>query len=559
MFLRLTAALLLIASILSCKNEKISNDYEESVYECGSDLQGSEYLTINNSDKERLEGGNIRIVTRSQGSIASKSALISQKGCVPVDLIQSAELVFIGANRIDGRVEGVVLTPDSLKGTKEVRLRPIPVMQPRANCHKKYIQQPFIDPMSFVSFDSVPATWSLFYSVNASIDHNDQRSRAYPQSLASLGSQLWNISFLTPASYDMKLEVFDHIRNEPIPDLSCPIDTTSYQLDVDVAAPIVRFTEYFDREFGVVDDGYVPNFYIREGLNNLDINYCIVKVDPEEANLPTSCEKDQYQSWKNSKAKVLDPGFYRFIYQASLEDLKAEWQTRDILVNKICVGRFTDQASIVEQGCNEIVGDVVLNIADDLDFELKYVSEISGSLFVERSEHDDHRILIKMPSLKSLGDLHLRYVENGNSVSFPTLSRISGGVRFHSVNLKKDGRSPAFPVLEFVSGKVDLHRVSGYEESFPSLKAAGGLSMSGYALDGFESLETVFGDLSISEIYYAKDGKLRSFSRFKVITGSLWIRDNSRLETVVGFEKLSTIGGGFYLLKNKQLARFPTF
>ena len=585
-------SILILTSILlmiSCGLRPPSNEYKETVYLCGSDLLDSRYLPVLDSEGKRLSGASLRILSRTQNDQISEEVKASSKGCIPVDIMQSAKMIHIGTTKKSGDFEGIVLTPASLIKMQEIQLQPTPPVLPEANCHKRYLQQKYIDPMSYVSFENVPASLALFYSLNASLRRPEQGSKALTEAFSdpqpSFQNRTWDISSVDAGSYVMDLAVFDHIQNKPVPNLSCPIDTINHHLDVDIAAPITRFSTYFDRRFGVVDEGYVPNFYIREGLNRLNVRYCIKSVLPEDPELPLQCDEDEILIWKEGAAKALPTGFHRFIFQASIEDLKSEWEVRDLLVNKVCSGNFTSSKEIIEQSCNEIVGSIFLRTSKDEKITLKNVSRISGTLNVSNeapNNSDPTREKLSLPNLVSLGSLRLEGIKSKNIASFPSLVEVRGSFELDDVSLNSENEHETFPILKTIAGTISLTKTISPRDPLPQLKSSANLKVDGRYLVGFNQLERVYGDLELSlghgrpytmnaflkleEVHgsfifseSAIDLEFNAFQKLKKVVDNIVFFDNYAMESLPKFEKLASIGGSLEIEQNESLLSIEGF
>ena len=254
------------------------------------------------------------------------------------------------------------------------------------------------------------------------------------------------------------------------------------------------------------------------------------------------------------RGETLTTGFYRFLFKPSEGSSSSDWKTRDVLVNKVCVGRYTSISEIEQQECNQIDGDVSIWANDDLRVVLGRIHEISGELkIVKRHRDGDYRVKFDMPHLVEVDDLSLRDVINGNSFSFPSLRKVSGDIDIHDTNLKKNGRLPAFPALKVI-GELSLWFVSGYEDTFPALRSVGSLKIQKAAFNGFHGLEQVYGDLKIKGIDLRKKDII-GFSRIKEIAGDFTIEDNETLEIIKGFNQLEFIAGSLVFEDNEVLEK----
>ncbi|NRA68327.1 MAG: hypothetical protein HRU19_27835 [Pseudobacteriovorax sp.] len=530
---------------LSCHNSKVSNEYSEVIYQCGDNLSSSKYLEIKNSDDKNLLGSAVRILRRDSEGRIHEDVKASSKGCLPTTAVESSQLVYIGTTRADGKLEGTIVSPDSLSSMKGIQLKPIPDQQPQVNCHKRFVQDRYLDVMSFLSFE-MAAPWSLFYSINAEIGPSKDSafiSRAFNESLPLLSSgSIWDITHIPAGAHELRLQVTDHVRNRSISDLSCDIDTADYQLDVDLAAPIVRFANIFGQRFGVVDEGYTPNFYINDDLERLNIKYCVKSIEPDAKSIPETCDVQEVIDWKTSAPQALKSGFYRLIFQAQMDDVQSKWIHRDILVNKVCTGDFEDVKRVNELGCNEILGNLRIRFSETLGFapEAKGLVRISGGLTFENSALNAESGSFYAPNLSEVGSMTV----SGSFVpvlgGFQSLERVHGDLNVATYQFLQNNRYRVFPKLRVVGGKLTAGLSEIPANALAKLESVGSLEINDcFDISGFNGMKRIFGSLTVSNCdeLVTLDG----FSALQDISDSLTIENNPKLEMISTFKRLASV------------------
>lgn len=307
------------------------------------------------------------------------------------------------------------------------------------------------------------------------------------------------------------------------------------------STPIEDIRDYFGRDYYFVNPGYRLNLYSNKSLKNLDIEYCVEEIDPEEPfSSESACDESQYKYFFATDPLEFNQGFWRVNYRTNEQQ---DPVTIYIAVENHCPGSFTDENQFFEQRCTSI-GNFYFEkreIRRNIDLtKFRYLSKVEGAFRVGRAETES---LMGLENLRIVNEF-VYSSETLKDISQLKLKRVLGEFRLaDAVDLKSldalasteflgnvlDLKDLGIEDIGFLEGTVNLgHSLS--LDNLPNLKN----------LDGLQDVEMIEGYLEMARLPLIKS--LAPLKSLKKVSRYLRLDTLGKLEIDEGLSQLETVG-----------------
>jgi hypothetical protein len=519
---------LLITSLLAC--DSLNNRSHFNLVDCGETVS-DDYVFVLDSKKNRLLPSDFEILLRSGPAQSIRKITPTRKGCFSKDLLQPSDIILIKASK---HQEAQVVRPAVINGRTQIVLEPLPEKKPGIVCNYNLVDTTLF-MNQFVNFND--AAFLDFYDISASISSTNQLvARAEPRPLLNAGTYDLR-SLVRGKVYDMDLQIHDFVFSDgSAVSTACELDLDIPNLSARLGDAIKEFRNYFGESYGVVDEGYELNFYIEGGLKTVNIDYCLVRLDPEK---PLKLQADTgcadlglpVKSYVNTeRGERFDNGFWLVLYRYKKGLLTKPWAAQKIMVRKVCETAMYKLEQLDQNYCTDIMGNITI---DGLGFtgslEIKYASVLLGQLYVYGSDYQE----IVFPNLEFASQIDIQSNLTLKRISLPRLSQVS-------LNLTLGGNF----VMNDIRGLASLERVgSDFNLTQTTLES----------LAGLEKLGRVGNSLNIQNNSLLKD--LTQLQSLEFVGGDLAISDNEALKAIEGLDKLVFIGQRLHIYANALLEK----
>ncbi|MFW7381122.1 MAG: hypothetical protein ACOH5I_20070 [Oligoflexus sp.] len=551
-FRHLAVGFTIFSLLTACGSEqRINNNFNNTTLECGEAFSEA-YLRVAKQDGVGFyQGHEISVYGWGPQMKTVKEIQPTELGCIRQTQLVDSSLVLI---RNQANLARVITTSEAIE-TSTIELRSTPAVRPEKNCGARYITSDRIDARSYLSNDGMDLMWLPFYSLSGRIQSTEgsQSSliKEFPERLL-ISDEQWSLENVAAGAYKFQLVIKDYVHGGELRELSCDIETTPINLKVRAADQIKKYKTFFDREFGVVEPGYTVNFYIEGAVKNVEIEYCVQKIDPRNAELAEiSCPTNQALSWlKDDSILLNEPGFYEIRHRSLKDELKSDWIKTGIMIDKRCSGNFEAVEPLAEQQCTELLGNLNLkSIRNSSRLQLDYLSEISGELQITNSSYQT----IAAPNLNRVAKLNIRNNPELYSLEMKQLNQVATDIEIFS-NPKIESL-PDFSALRFVGGLLWIYE----NASLQSLQGFNRLtSLRSLIIHRNKALNEVSGltnlahlDLGISFNDNPALASIAGLRAVKTVNGSLDLQNNPSLENLDGLQNIEQIGESLNIVRMK--------
>jgi hypothetical protein len=498
--------------------------------DCGEAVS-DDYVFVLDSKKNRLLPSEFEILLRSGPAQSIRKVSPTRKGCFSKDLLQPNDILLVKASK---HQEAQVVRPTVINGRTRIVLEPLPEKKPGIVCNYNLVDTTLF-MNQFVNFND--AAFLDFYDISASISSANQLvAQAEQRPLLNAGTyDLRNL--VRGKVYNMDLKIHDFVFSDgSAVSTPCELDLDIPNLSARLGDAIKEFRNYFGESYGVVDEGYELNFYIEGGLKTVNIDYCLVRLDPQNPlNLQadTSCADLglPVRSYVNTeKGQRFDNGFWLVLYRYKKGLLTKPWTSQKIMVRKVCETAMYKLEQLDQNFCTDIMGNITIEgLGFTGSLEIKYASVLLGQLYVYGSDYQE----IFFPNLEFASQIDIQSNLVLKRISLPRLSQVS-------LNLTIGGNS----VLNDIRGLSNLERVgSDFNLTQTILQS----------LAGLEKLKRVGNSLNIQNNLLLND--LTQLQSLEFVGGDLAISDNEGLRTIEGLSKLFFIGQRLHIYANAILEK----
>ncbi|SMF41527.1 leucine-rich repeat domain-containing protein [Pseudobacteriovorax antillogorgiicola] len=538
----LYSAILLASSILLIGCQKLSNDYDELIAECGSvNTAGQDQLPHRLFDSMNkpidLNHSEFIVFGRSGKRL---SAISSPKGCLVAD-----DYAYIMLPK-----SKEYITTESRQAVKDST---VPVLE-IGN------QVAALAPGNFISVVTSEAVLLEYCFQKASDDQSCIASEDVSLTLIERGPYTLS-SPKEDGDYKLLVSGTDRAGNQMDLNYSFKVDSSKPKVQADFTLDYERI-RFGSKEPYLVASGYRLGFVsASDPINDLTIEFCL--FDSIESR---DCSGDQRQVFgAESESIKLTEGSFLLTYRSNdLSGNVSDWQSDEILIKNQCL-----QSEIASRICTSIVED--LRIDDDFlasidRLRFSTIFEISGALKINLTE-----TISDLTFLESI--LHVGSIDISDNLG---LTSLKGLDNIEKVDL--DISLIANPVLADISslnrirqvlgevvviGNPELRDLTGLDnivtiskdlfvmdnlqltsmKGLTSLQSLGSLSVFNNenmtSLDGLLKIERVD---SVNIEYNPSLHNLSSLARIEVLEG-LRIIQNNRLVELDGLQKLNRVKG----------------
>jgi len=570
--------LLLVSPLFSCNS--LNNQSQFNRVDCGETVSEDHFYVLD-SKKNRLAQADFQILMRSGQSQTPRIISSTSKGCFSKDVLTQNDILLVKSPTLN---EAQVIRPEQINGRTPVILQTLTDKKPSITCNFNLVDSKlFLN--QFIDFND--ANFLEFYDISASISSASQLvAQAEQRPLLNAGTYDLR-SLIRGQIYQLDFQIHDFVySNGSLSSTPCELDMDIPNLSAKLGDEIKEFRNYFGETYGVVDEDYELNFYIEGGLKTVSIDYCLVRLDPEE---PLKLQDDAscadlglpVKSYVNTeKGERFDKGFWLVLYRYKKGLLTKPWVAQKIMVRKVCKTALYKTEELDQNFCTDIEGNIN---AEGLEFkgslEVKYASVLLGQLYVGYTNYQS----IHFPNLEFASQIDIEYNDILERIRMPRLSQVSLNLDIADNTALHDIKD--FSTLERVGNllnivNTDLQSMAGLE----NLKAVGGdmnvinnpllsdlaqlqslaLIGGGFRVDGNETLKKIDGldKLAIigRNIRIASNVLLEKidFNLDPDLKSSIDIVDNPKLVSLKGFENTRVLEG-LALIGNEKLSSFESF
>ena len=531
--------------LASCQ-DKASNKYSSNKLLCGSEAPLAQgFLHFKSSNGTPLSPSDLEVFAATPSGLQNKTKSLSSRGCLPLSSLSEAKKVLIRSASKEVKILDI---DKPLQGAMAVTLQKPKPLKDIRGCKLKYLKPGIYSPKHFIHIDLLEE--KSFYEVSANLKTIDPSKVLSSFPRAPLENSQFSIQE-KELNFQLDMTLTDYIRNTNHP-ISCKITTKDPGHSVTPFKNSPLSVDYFGRDYTLVEkkDGSFLDFDIKGDLENVEIEYCLSKISLDDVSLgnkselsPKECLKEDIKYWRADRAaERLQEGFYQLNYRSSKDTWQVDWQTKLILMERVCEGDFDHENLAKASGCTTIEGG--LRLTSDTLFQslthLRFVSKITGSTKISATSFSNLDFLrnltfankIEVSKNKKLETLHLNLKSIDNhfdiikndilkSISVKKVEEIGNGLRFQYNPMLT---SLDFPSLKTIKGKFVLEQCHKLTE-----------------ISGFSALEHIDKKLEIVN-NQALTHLFTPNAHFQSLPNGILIKENQNLAQIDFKDTLRVIG-----------------